>query len=65
MFFPSFMILGLTFKTLIHFGLLAEKEIKKTIPFTIATTNNNNNNKNLGINLTKERKTYTLKTITR
>ena len=63
MFFPSFMILGLTFKTLIHFGLLAEKEIKKTIPFTIATTNNNN--KNLGINLTKERKTYTLKTITR
>ena len=33
----SSMVSGLTFNSLIHFDLLAEREIRKTIPLTIAT----------------------------
>ena len=31
------MVSGLTFSSLIHFDLLAEREVRKTIPFMIAT----------------------------
>ena len=53
------MVSGLTFSSLIHFDLLAEREVRKTIPFMIATAKTKiSRNK-----FNQEGKTCTLKNI--